>query len=474
MHEALIQIIEYCPNLEIFHVDWPLRGSFGDIAAALSERCKRSLRTVHFNVPRNAVSKVILALHSLKFIVAAHIEFEPSSSPSCNQGHDDDERTVNVGCASSYELNLQYLYQLSISGHAREFLDRASQGFLPSLKIFSYSTGLYTGAVPDAILTFLQFHGNTLEFLDLDTNLPLDIASILDVCPHVSTFAFNADCRIDLLNPSESKLVNRPKPNITTIGLHGLGLAFGVGPPVSSRNETSVIIIQKTNDSIMAALNKRNFPNLQRVRALSPTMLVDLYEAGQPNEAFNGMARWTKWWDTCAAAGISLEDCTGNSLGYLPGPPDEGEANGEGVGEGEGGESDEYEDDEDGDDDYDDYDDDEGDEVGDDDDDEDDDEDESSDSDEEHILPSGWKKKLIPPMPEEEPSARTQELRDLLKECRAMDRARSRETPLLPPSFMMMMGGGMGFPGAGMMPGFSGPDIPTAVGAMGFGFGASR
>jgi hypothetical protein len=39
---------------------------------------------------------------------------------------------------------------------------------------------------------------------------------------------------------------------------------------------------------------------------------------------------------------------------------------------------------------------------------------------------------------------------------------------MLLPSFTMMAGGG-GFPGAEMMPpGFSGADIPTAVGGMGF------
>jgi hypothetical protein len=58
-----------------------------------------------------------------------------------------------------------------------------------------------------------------------------------------------------------------------------------------------------------------------------------------------------------------------------------------------------------------------------------------------------------------------------------MERQRLRDTSMLPPSnsFMMMAGGG-GFPGAEMMPGFSGADIPTAVavGGMGFGFGAPR
>jgi hypothetical protein len=34
-----------------------------------------------FNVPQNKLSRVIWALDSLKFVVAAHIKFEPSSAP---------------------------------------------------------------------------------------------------------------------------------------------------------------------------------------------------------------------------------------------------------------------------------------------------------------------------------------------------------------------------------------------------------
>jgi hypothetical protein len=181
-------------------------------------------------------------LDSLKFIVAAHIEFEPSSTPSSsNNDYFDDEDNVNLGSAFDYQLNLQYLYQLSIGGHAREFL--------------------------------------------------LEVAKILDMYSQVPTFAFNADCRINLLNPGESEVANRPKPNITTIGLHGLSLAFGVDPLASARNDTSVWLIQRINDSIMAALNKRNFP--------SRPMLMALNRAGQPNEENGGMARWAKWWSPC-------------------------------------------------------------------------------------------------------------------------------------------------------------------------------
>jgi len=454
MQRALVLIIEHCPNLEIFHVDWPMRETFGEVALALAQHSKRSLRTIYFNVPRNALSKVIWTLDSLKYIVAAHIEFEQSSAAH-SAFKDEDEDGINLGSAYDYPLDLRYLYQLSIGGHAREFLEQATTWHLPSLKIFSYNTGSYIGAVPD-IIGFLDMHGDGLEFLDLDTNLPLEIAKILDRCPQVSTFAFNADCRITpLQNDRESQLTTRPKPNIHTIGLHGLSLAFGVGPVVGAKSATSVALIQRSNDLIMAALNKRNFPNLQRVRALSRPMLMDLNDAGQPNVENGGMARWTNWWDTCARAGIRLEDCTGDSLGNLPELPGPCQ----GYDDSDDDDSDEYDDEDDDEDDDDDDDE---------DDDDDDDYDDSDDSSDEGILPPGWKK-LIPQIPQEKPSARTQELRDLLKECRAMDRERSREGSMLPPSLLMMMGGGMPGVSPDMMQGFGGQDIPMAIGGMGFG-----
>ncbi|TEB38425.1 hypothetical protein FA13DRAFT_1620823 [Coprinellus micaceus] len=462
MQWALLTIIKHCPNLEIFHIDWPMKEAFGEVAVALYKHAQRSLRVVHFNVPRNALKKVIWALNALKFIVAAHIEFE--SGP---KDPDDEEESLNLGSAGQHQLNLKYLYQLSVVGFAKEFLEQALQWPMPSLRVFSYNTGSYTGAVPAVIHDFLKVHGDGLEFLDLDTYLPLEIANILDQCPQVTTFAFNADCRITPHNDVESEIVNRPRSNVHTIGIHGLSLAFGVGAVVAAKNPTIVTITQKSNDLNMAALNKRNFPNLQRIRALSRPMLLDLNRAGQPNEDNGGMARWARWWDTCAGSGVALEDCTGDSLGNLPELPSQDYVGGGGE-EGEDSEEYEWDDDED-EDDEDDGDD--GDDDDDDDDEEEDnsDDDESSESEDENILPSGWKK-LILPMPEENPSARTRELRQLLKECRAMERQRDSEAPLLPPAFMMMMGAGGGMPGFGM-PDFPGSDIPTAMGGRGFGFG---
>lgn len=464
MKWALLTIIQHCPNLEIFHVDWPMREIFGEVALALGQYSKRSLRVVHFIVPRNVLNKVIWALVSLEYLVAAYIEFEASPASSSSACADDDEEGPRLGSAHDYEVNLPYLYQLSIVGHAKEFLEQSANWNLPSIRILSYAMGLYNGSVPEAILNFLRVHGNTLEFLDLDTNLPLDVATILDRCPNVSTFAFNADRRIMPNNDIESEIVHRPRPNIHTIGLHGLSLAFGVGAVLAAKNDSAVRITQKSNDLNMAALNKRNFPNLQRVRALGRQMLWDLNQAGQPNEENGGMARWTNWWDTCANSGISLEDCTGDSLGNLPQLPESAQSDGE---EGEFYGSDEYDDDDDDDDEEEYYD-----EDDDDEDDSDEDSDDTSESEDEGILPAGWKK-LLPPMPKETPSERTQELRQLLKECRAMDRERNREAGRMPPPMMMMMGGipGMGMGGDMGMPGFPGPNIPTAIGGMGFGYG---
>ena len=113
----------------------------------------------------------------------------------------------------------------------------------------------------------------------------------------------------------ESKLNNSPHPSITTIGVHHLLYAFGVGYAAKSERFKTEYI-QRSNDLNFAALNKHNFPKLQRVRVLSRALLRALKSNNGPSQL--GLSRWEKWWDQCAQQEIRLEDCTGGLLGTLP------------------------------------------------------------------------------------------------------------------------------------------------------------
>lgn len=428
MQNAFILIISHCPNLEIFHVDWPMKGTFGPVADALMTFSKRSIRTVSWNVPFHDLAKVIWALDSLKHITVAHIEFEVSPNSSLPY-EEKEEGVLKLGSANDFPLSLKHLRQLSIRGHTQVFLDQALHWSMPSLRMFSID-----GVGEVELGGFLAQHGEHLRFLDINTtfNTIKPIINTLDYCPQLQTFCFDADWSFDN-NDIETEMGYRPRPTITTIGLHGLSHAFGVGnvgsKAVSSRT------IQANNDKNMAALNKRNFPNLQRIRALSRSMLANLNDAGQPSEDYGGMARWEKWWDRCSAAGIRLEDCTGDLLGNLPDgedaalPEEEQEQEQESV-EGSTEGEDEDEDEDEGEDEGEGEDEDE-------DEDEDDSEDEQDASDDED---DEWGFR-VPPLPSDNPSSTTAELRQLLEECRLMGAQRD-ESDLS--SMLAMMGGGRG------------------------------
>jgi hypothetical protein len=124
--------------------------------------------------------------------------------------------------------------------------------------------------------------------------------------------------------------------------------------------------------------DKYSFPKLKAVRALSVSVLSDLEKADGPNEDGGGIARFDRWYNGLSKIGVVLEDCTGGPMGVLP--------------------------------------------V--------DSEDEESDDDDEDGV---WEDDSglyieVPPLPEEEPANdRVTELRQLLEECRAMEREREQE-----------------------------------------------
>jgi hypothetical protein len=310
MENALISIIRQCPNLEIFVVDWPMGSTFGPVADALATFCSRSLRTVHWNVPAAASPKVIWALDSLPYILAAHVDFEVPA-----------DETVNLGAASNVHLTLPNLQQLSLRGYFQEFLEQATGWSIPALKNVAFDCGNSRSDQPDAV-EFLTYHGAELIFLDLYCIPPLDVPQILDLCPLLTTFTFNADWRFtapeDDVNEGVSTLVYRPHENITHIGCHGLLYAFGVGyaATYATVEPFRSHMIRRTNDRNFAALNRHNFPALKCVRVLSRTVLSDLNAADGPEQTC--LERWDRWWGQCVRQGSRLEDCTGALLGTLP------------------------------------------------------------------------------------------------------------------------------------------------------------
>jgi len=237
--------------------------------------------------------------------------------------------------------------------------------------------------------------------MNLNVDPPVDVPTVLDICPALTTFTFNADWRINVFG-TVSNITKRPHPHISTIGLHGLSYAFGipVGSPLGTVEDWSPLLTQirrRHNDLNMAALNKSNFPKLQRIRALSQSMLNALNRSDGPSRENGGYDRWNRWSTTCARSGIRLEDCTGQSLGTLP-------------------QDDEYEDESEEDE--------SGDEESDDDEDQDGDDDDDSgewESDEEE---PEWGRR-VSPLPEG--NGRTMELTRLLEECRVMNEGRDEE-----------------------------------------------
>ena len=311
MDQALVSIVSHCPNLEIFVMERPMGSAFGPVVDALATHAFRKLHTVHWNIPGEALAKVIWALDSLPLLIAVHVDFE-TPVPSIQE-------TANLGSATNLPIMLPFLKQLSLRGYVEEMVEQCTGWDLPALCNLSVDSGTSVQDIPD-IVEFLKNHGPNLSLLDLNVSPLLDIRTILDLCPNLSTFTFNADWRVMPHDDAASELTTRPHPNITTIGLHGLSHAFGVGfaaavgnlDPVRSR------VMCRSNDLNVAALNKANFPKLQRVRALNRNMLSDLNKENGPSIENGGYERWNKWWNRFASFGITLEDCTGQALGTLP------------------------------------------------------------------------------------------------------------------------------------------------------------
>ena len=180
---------------------------------------------------------------------------------------------------------------------------------------------------PPDVVAFLTAHGLNLVVLDLNPNVdpPVDVPTILDICPALTTFKFNADfwtggyIQRAQLATLLSDLILR------VISLHGLSCAFGIPfgtsvGAIASENWTPLLtqIRRRHADLNMASLNKANFPKLQRIRALSQGMLNTLNKYDGLSGEDNGYGRWSRWPTACLRSGIRHKDCTGQSSGTLP------------------------------------------------------------------------------------------------------------------------------------------------------------
>ena len=401
---ALVSVIQHCPNLEIFIVEQPLKSAFGPVADALKTYASRRLRTVQWNVTGDTLSKVIWALDSLPYLISVHLDIE-TMVPT-------DQECARLGSATDLPLRLSHLQQLSLRGFTAEFLEQATGWDMPSLRSFAIDSGINQYDTPD-VVAFLTSHGLNLVFLDLNliVDPPVDVPTVLDICPSLTTFTFNADWRINPMD-TVSNITKRPHPHVSTIGLHGLSYAFDIPVRPSSgvvaSEDWSPLLTQirrRHNDLNMAALNKVNFPKLQRIRALNQIMLNALNKSDGPSSENGGYDRWSRWSTICLRSGIRLEDCTGQSLGTLPQDDEyEDEDESEGEDETEDDYSDEAYHDEENDEDYDD--------------------DDSGEWEYESEEEPEWGRR-VSPLPEG--NGRTMELTRLLEECRVMNEGRDEE-----------------------------------------------
>ncbi|KAF7799045.1 hypothetical protein EIP86_010275 [Pleurotus ostreatoroseus] len=291
--------------ISIFIMEWPLRNAFSSVMDALCTYSARSLHTLAIHIPQGGLAKLIWTLDTLPCLVAIHLEFLGNGAEE------------SLGAAGNIVVTLPKVEQLSLRGFASDFVDQAVDWNLPSLHTLTLDFTTHRDDLPD-IVEFLRSHGNQLTFLDIDCIPEQDVRPILDLCPALETFAFNGDWRLrldDSLPYAASALVYRPHTKLTTIGLHGMQYAFGVGPALQAALVVAAYHCE-SNEYNFAALRKTSFPKLATVRMLSSSLLQNLEEANGPRGECK--RRWERWWVQCTNQNIRFEDCTGGPLGELP------------------------------------------------------------------------------------------------------------------------------------------------------------
>lgn len=302
----LSSMIHLCKNLEVLFIDLPLVDTFSGMANALCIYRPRKLQTLYLHTALDQLRSVILTLDTLaSSLIHVHIEIRGSVLEE-----------VKLGVMSGIVITFPRLRQLSLCGHISDFVEQASSWEFPELEMLTLDCLPYNEGMPD-IEELLRNNGTQLTHLDINaiSTSTVNVPSLVDLCPQLQMFSFNADWHFPDNGRDTAVLVRVPHPNITFIGLHGLRHAFGVGwiPGVSPHLQS---IRRHDNDRNMRALNKTNFPKLARVRVLDKGLLQDLEAANGPSKDCYG--RYERWWDHCIGQRIKLEDCTGNDLGILP------------------------------------------------------------------------------------------------------------------------------------------------------------
>jgi hypothetical protein len=240
-------LIRHCPNLEILMIGHDSHILFGSMVDMLSTYCSKSLQTVHWSLPIEELPKVICALDSLPSLTSVHIGFYLSVGVY-----------YHPGAASDIVLDLPNICQLSLKGYVEEFMEQACGWNMPSLKSFSLDLP-YNRIEQLDIIQFLTRHGSQLTFLDIYSIPAYDVASVLDHCPLLQTFAFNASWLLPISHDDDleddpddisSPLIRQTHQHITHIGLHDL-------------------------QSCLRGRRRPAYPKWKCVRALSPSLWTD-------------------------------------------------------------------------------------------------------------------------------------------------------------------------------------------------------
>ncbi|KAI9452731.1 hypothetical protein F5148DRAFT_985858 [Russula earlei] len=327
VENMLVTVIQHCPNLEIFTVEWPVTQSFPAIADSLVSYSAKSLCSVQWRIGVDCLAGLIWTLDALPSLVSLSIYFE-NTSMSANTPDDASEGSEDasplLGTASHILLSQNCLQQLTLLGYSQDFVEQAIGWSFPVLQSFTLDFAAHRNNLPD-VAEFLKYHGAQLNYLDLNTIPALDLPGILAACPMLTSFSFNPDWRLPFhANDSPAPLMREPHPHITHIGLHQLLHAF-LPPLENSSNgaqlggalpHVATMLLQRTNDLTFSQLTRALFPSLKVIRVLNRTLLSGLERQNGPED--EGYARWERWVVQCNAEDVRLEDCTGALLGDLP------------------------------------------------------------------------------------------------------------------------------------------------------------
>jgi hypothetical protein len=330
VENMLVTVLQHCPNLELFTVEWSITQSFPAIADSLVSYSAKALSSVQWKIGLDCLAGLIWALDALPSLVSLSIDFETVSisvTPADGASEVPEETSPLLGTASHISLSLDSLQQLTLRGHSQEFIEQAIGWSLPVLQSFTLDFAAHRDNLPD-VEEFLKYHGMQLTYLDLNTILALDLAGIIASCPMLTSFSFNPDWRLpfhaDANDGRPATLLREPHQRITHLGLHQLLHTF-LPPSQGINNSTqgggalpqmATMFLQRTNDLTFSQLTKTMFPALKVVRVLNRTLLSGLERENGPED--EGYLRWERWEAQCHAEGVRLEDCTGALFGDLP------------------------------------------------------------------------------------------------------------------------------------------------------------